>query len=95
VLPLLWNTDQECLMAQEIRRACLFVCLHETALHQMDDLFIFNTSVCKHMHLAYMCEWNKYVIKLFNITHIYSMYTYIYSNPPVICIYCIHIFIFS
>lgn len=36
-----WSTHQGCLMALEIRAACLFVSLRETALHQTEDLFVF------------------------------------------------------
>lgn len=32
-------------MALEIRPACLFACLCETTLHQLEDLFVFITCV--------------------------------------------------
>lgn len=56
-LALPWSAHRECLMALEIKAACLFVCLCEAALHQMEDLFVFNTSVCVSVHFAYMLEW--------------------------------------
>lgn len=43
---LLWRMHQGCLMALEIRAACLFACLCETGLHQMQYLFVFISSVC-------------------------------------------------
>ena len=57
-LPLPWSTHQGCLMALEIRAACLFFLLvWETVLHRMEDLFVFITSVCMWIHCAYKPEW--------------------------------------
>lgn len=45
-LPRPWSMHQECLMALEIRAACLFACLCKTTLHQMKELFGFIITVC-------------------------------------------------
>lgn len=46
------SRHQGCLMALEIRAPCLFACSCETALHQMEDLFVCRTtSVCLCVHV--------------------------------------------